>query len=108
MTYKSNFQVADQCSIINSHYSATIVAILDGLLQSHNFMRINIEQRGWDSEAIEKNRKKEKAFHKNIYESRSWVWLEKKQYHKEKEDSLKVVTVLRGNKLYRRCAGTQV
>lgn len=32
----------------------------------------------------------------------------KKQYHKEKEDSLKAVTVLRGNELYRRCAGTQV
>lgn len=64
MTYKSNFQVADQCSITNSHYSATIVAILDGLLQSHNCIRINIEQRGWDSEAIEKNGQKERLFTK--------------------------------------------
>lgn len=50
-----------------------------------------------------------KVFHKNICEGRSWVWLGKKQYHKEKgKDTLKVVTVLRVNKLCRRCAGTQV
>lgn len=75
------------------------MAILDGLLQSHNYIRINTEQRGWASEAIEKNGQTEKAFRKNICESRRWVWLEKNQYHKEK-DSLKVVTVLRVNKLY--------
>jgi len=62
-------------------------------------------QKVWDSEAIEKDRQTERKGQISVEPEAECGW--KNQYHKEKiKDTLKAITLLRVNKLYRRCAST--